>query len=148
LYLAGTAQYAQLLEKGFAEAKDAEACIKLLVTSYIDWVVANPNWARFILHSRGRVEAGELAEQLREGNRQHFGQIAEVLRPHREAGAFKPMPADCFASVVIGPTHNFARNWLAGRRATCLSVASCSPKSPGTVCGLRRHSITEANKRR
>ena len=58
LYLAGTAQYADLLQRGFASAASAEACVKLLVTSYIDWVAANPDWARFILHSRGRVEAG------------------------------------------------------------------------------------------
>lgn len=61
LYLAGTAQYADLLQRGFASAASAEACVKLLVTSYIDWVVANPDWARFILHSRSRVEAGKWA---------------------------------------------------------------------------------------
>jgi AcrR family transcriptional regulator len=122
LYLAGTAEYAALLEKGFAEAHSAEACIKLLVTSYIDWVVSNPDWARFILHSRGRVEASELGEQLREANRLHFERIQQALVGYREQQLFKVMPADCFASVVIGPTHDFARNWLAGRTRTQLSA--------------------------
>ncbi|MEX6503321.1 TetR/AcrR family transcriptional regulator [Pseudomonas zhanjiangensis] len=115
LYLAGTAQYAELLERGFAEVSGAEACIKLLVTSYIDWVVANPDWARFILHNRGRVEASELGEQLREANRQHYARIFQALAGYREQGLFKPMPVDCFSSVIIGPTHDLARNWLAGR---------------------------------
>ena len=121
LYLAGTAEYAALLDEGFATADSAEACVRLLVTSYIDWVVANPDWARFVLHSRGRVEASEMGEQLREANRVHYQRILEALDVYREEGLFKAMPADCFASLIIGPTHDFARNWLAGRTQTQLT---------------------------
>jgi AcrR family transcriptional regulator len=121
LYLAGTEQYAELLEQGFATAASAEACVKLLVTSYIDWVVANPDWARFVLHSRGRVEASEMGEQLREANQQHYARIYQALAAYREQGCFKTMPVDCFASVIIGPTHDFSRNWLAGRARSDLA---------------------------
>ena len=121
LYLEGVSAYARLLEAGFATANNAEACIKLLVACYIDWVAANPEWARFIIHSRGRVEASELGEQLREANRLHHGRIEEKLRPYREAGAFREMPRDCFVSVVIGPVQDFTRNWLAGRTRTTLA---------------------------
>ncbi|MCJ1885951.1 TetR/AcrR family transcriptional regulator [Pseudomonas sp. LA21] len=115
LYLTGIGQYAALLDAGLEEAKSAEDIVKLFVTSYIDWVSANPEWARFILHSRGRVEAGEVGEELREANRQHGRRIAELLAEHRKAGAFKALSAELFNSVVIGPTHDYARNWLAGR---------------------------------
>ena len=91
LYLAGTAQYADLLQRGFASAASAEACVKLLVTSYIDWVVANPDWARFILHSRSRVEAGEMGDALRDANRQHFAQILTALTEYRLQGLFKAL---------------------------------------------------------
>lgn len=121
LYMAGTAQYAELLEAGFARADSAEACVRLLVTSYIDWVAANPDWARFILHSRARVEASELGEQLREANQCHYARIYQALDGYREQGLFKAMPVDCFASLIIGPTHDFARNWLAGRTRTQLA---------------------------
>ena len=123
LYLQGTGEYAALLEQGFAQAESAEACVRLLVTSYIDWVVANPEWARFILHSRGRVEASELGGQLRKANQEHFARIQQALAGYREQGMFKDMPADCFASLIIGPTHDFARNWLAGRSRT--ELADC-----------------------
>ncbi|MGP9825490.1 TetR/AcrR family transcriptional regulator [Ectopseudomonas khazarica] len=115
LYMSGTAQYAQMLQRGFASADSAEACVRLLVTSYIDWVVANPDWARFILHSRSRVEAGEMGDALRGANREHFAQIFAALAEYRQQGLFKALPDDCFASVVIGPTQDLARNWLAGR---------------------------------
>ncbi len=123
LYLEGVSGYARLLEAGFARADSAEGCIKLLVGCYVDWVLANPDWARFILHSRGRVEASELGEQLRETNRLHHGRIDEVLRPYRESGAYREMPRDCFVSVVIGPVQDFTRNWLAGRTRT--NLADC-----------------------
>ncbi len=120
LYMSGTAQYAQMLQRGFASADSAEACVRLLVTSYIDWVVANPDWARFILHSRSRVEAGEMGDALREANREHFAQIFAALAEYRQQGLFKALPDDCFASVVIGPTQDLARNWLAGRTRSAL----------------------------
>ncbi|MHA6493190.1 TetR/AcrR family transcriptional regulator [Pseudomonas borbori] len=120
LYMVGTGQYAELLEQGFAQASSAEACVKLLVTSYIDWVVANPDWARFILHSRSRVEASERGGELREANHEHFSRIYHALAGYREQGQFKDMPDDCLASLIIGPTHDFTRNWLAGRTHTAL----------------------------
>ncbi|MDH4582894.1 TetR/AcrR family transcriptional regulator [Pseudomonas sp. BN415] len=123
LYLEGVSGYARLLEAGFAKVDSAEGCIKLLVACYVDWVLENPDWARFILHSRGRVEASELGEQLRETNRLHHGRIEEILRPYRELGAYREMPRDCFVSVVIGPVQDFTRNWLAGRTRT--SLADC-----------------------
>lgn len=121
LYLEGIGEYAALLEAGLVDTLQPEACVKLFVTCYVDWVVANPDWARFILHNRGRVEAGEWGERLREHNREHGQRIGAVLRRHREAGAFRSMPGDCFVSVVIGPAHDMARNWLAGRSSTALA---------------------------
>ncbi|VXD00302.1 TetR family transcriptional regulator [Pseudomonas sp. 8Z] len=121
LYLEGTAQYAAQLEAGFTNAASAKACIELVVTGYIDWVVANPDWARFILHSRGRVEAGEMGDALREANRLHVQRMLQMLAEYQRQGAFKAMPVECFFSVVIGPSHDFARNWLAGRTQAALT---------------------------
>ncbi|WP_374440547.1 TetR/AcrR family transcriptional regulator [Pseudomonas panipatensis] len=115
LYLAGIGQYAAMLDAGLEEGMGAEAVVRLFVTCYIDWVVTHPDWARFILHNRGRVEAGEVGEALREANRQQGRRIAEMLAVHREAGAFRELPFELFHSVVIGPTQDFVRNWLAGR---------------------------------
>lgn len=123
LYLEGIGQYAALLDAGLREGMSAEATVKLFVTCYIDWVVTHPDWARFILHNRGRVEAGEMGEQLREANRQQGRRIAELLAVHRQAGAFREMPFELFNSVVIGPTHDYVRNWLAGR--TRVELADC-----------------------
>lgn len=64
-----------------------------------------------------------MGEQLREVNRAHGERVGAILRRHRESGAFRRMPGDCFLAVVIGPCHDMARNWLAGRSRT--SLADC-----------------------
>ena len=115
LYLEGVGAYGTMLEEGLVDSLAPEACVKLFVTCYVDWVAANPAWAKFILHNRGRVEAGAMGERLREYNQAHGVRIGAILRRHREAGAFRPIPGECFVSVVIGPVQDMARNWLAGR---------------------------------
>jgi len=115
LYIAGISEYAQRLQDGLASDPGAEGCVRLLVTSYVDWVAENPDWARFILHSRGRVEAGNTGDELKKVNREHYSRLFAALQTHRESGQFREIPAECFASIVVGPAHDLARNWLAGR---------------------------------
>tara|TARA_R110000764_G_scaffold19912_2_gene51722 strand:- start:300 stop:899 length:600 start_codon:yes stop_codon:yes gene_type:complete len=115
LYLEGLRRYAECLEGNLAAAADAPECISAVVTSYIDWVVENPDWARFILHSRGRIEAGEMGEQLKNSNREHYARLQTRLQTYRDEGCFRDLPTECFASIVVGPAHDMARNWLAGR---------------------------------
>lgn len=148
LYLAGIGQYAALLEAGFARARSAEETVRLLVTSYIDWVVANPDWARFILHSRGRVEAGELGERLRADNQAHFARIHAALAGYRAEGLFREMPDDCFASVVIGrPTTLPASGWPGEPGWRWPTVANCWRRWPGTACGRPEASVTSGMKK-
>ena len=64
-----------------------------------------------------------MGAELREVNRVNFRRILDALAVYRAQGLFKAMPVDCFTSVVIGPTHDFARHWLAGRTQT--SLAEC-----------------------
>ncbi|MDT4855097.1 hypothetical protein FQZ97_894370 [compost metagenome] len=61
--------------------------------------------------------------QLREANRLHFERIQQALAGYREQNLFKPLPVDCFTSLIIGPAHDFTRNWLAGRTHT--ELAAC-----------------------
>ncbi len=61
------------------------------------------------------------ASALREANREQGRRIAGLLSEHRKAGAFKELaPDDCFTSVVIGPSQDYARHWLAGRTRVAL----------------------------
>ncbi|OVZ67509.1 TetR family transcriptional regulator, partial [Pseudomonas aeruginosa] len=71
----------------------------------------------------GGVEGGERGGRRRPNNRAHFARVHAALAGYRAEGLFREMPDDCFASVVIGPAHDLARQWLAGR--TRVALADC-----------------------
>lgn len=123
LYLAGIGQYAALLEAGFCQGAQRRG---------------NGQVAGHQLYRLGRGESrlgtlhpaqprasggGELGERLRADNQAHFARIHAALAGYRAEGLFREMPDDCFASVVIGPAHDLARQWLAGR--TRVALADC-----------------------
>ncbi len=118
LFMQGLEDFSRQLQAALAKNPDARTGIRLMVTTYIDWVVANPDWAHFIFHTRHQVIRGEAAEQLRNRNRQQFQTVHDWLRPHIEAGQVREVPIELLHSVIIGPAQDYVRNWLAGRVTT------------------------------
>lgn len=122
LYLAGITDYASQLQAALDQVTSLEQWVKTVVGSYLDWVQEHPDWARFLLHNRGRVEAGgELEEPLNEANRQHQAIFRQRLLALGGVDALKPMPYDCLLVILLGPTQELARRWLAGRLANALA---------------------------
>ncbi len=125
LYVAGTEAYHGFLQDAWQHVDGAQSAVETLVGSYIDWVGQNPDWARFLLHCRGRVEAGEQGDTLRQHNREHFLWIERQLKAYREQGLLRELPRDVFTALLIGPTQDYMRHWLAGRVQTPLE--QCRP---------------------
>lgn len=114
----GLSANAAQLEARLRGLRSARAAVQALVGSLVDWIGANPEWARYIY----AVSAGRLAvagaAQLREVNARYAGVIERCFGPHLKAGAFRRLPRECFASLALGPVHDYARRWLAGQVAT------------------------------
>lgn len=115
LFLDGLHNYSERLLKGLAACSDARDGIEMMVTSYIDWVTENPDWARFIFSARGRMIRGDAAEALKENNRAQFTALRDWLQPHIEQGELQPLPLDLYHALVNGPIQDYCRSWLAGR---------------------------------
>ncbi|MFE8070064.1 TetR/AcrR family transcriptional regulator [Marinobacteraceae bacterium S3BR75-40.1] len=118
LFIQGLRDYSGRLQQALADDPDAETGIRLMVTSYIDWVVENPDWARFIFTARRQVIQGEAAEELKADNRRQFSAIREWLQPRIEAGQLRAVPLELFHALVNGPAQDYVRSWLAGRVRT------------------------------
>lgn len=115
LYLAGIEDYAACAERALRAASSAEALVRSVVISYLQWVDAKPDWARFLLDGRSRIEqAGELKAALLEVNRRHQQCFDEQLQ-RLGADSLKSMPLECQRVLLFGPSHELARRWLAGR---------------------------------
>jgi hypothetical protein len=87
-------------------------------------VAANPDLARYLLSSREAEVAEATRGPLRELNRAFFGEIEAWLEPHRDAGRIRRLPFDVHHAILIGPSQELARLWLAGRTTSDLEAAA------------------------
>lgn len=114
-------------QTGFAKElerhADAEDGVRAIVRYYLRWVADNPNKARYLLASREAEFMSGAETELRDLNRQFFASVADWQQPHVAAGAIRRLPADLFWTILVGPLHEFSRQWLAGRTTTDIAKA-------------------------
>jgi AcrR family transcriptional regulator len=126
LHVEGLADYQTAAVALLQRGPGARAGIEGLVRHHLDWVSANADLARFLL--AGRETEVRLASEagLREANRDFFAAVEAWLEPHVAAGRVRRLPFDVFYALLIGPSQEFTRHWLAGRTAG-------SPQSAGAT---------------
>lgn len=95
-------------------AQGVEAGVHALVTGYLDWVVAQPERARFMFQSRGAVAAGQRTPDLVEAARRRNQALVAWFEPHRQSGALRNLPCELMPSLVMGPVQSYCRAWLSG----------------------------------
>ncbi|MGD9584413.1 MAG: TetR/AcrR family transcriptional regulator [Lysobacterales bacterium] len=116
----GLRSHKQHLEPKLLAAGDARECVHVVVRSLIEWVAENPEWARFIYANLGQSNRSAEAE-VKAVSTQYAGLIAAVFDPHIQAGALRQLPQACWASLVLGPSHDYARRWLNGQMTTAIT---------------------------
>jgi AcrR family transcriptional regulator len=105
------------------EERTARAGIEAIVQYHLRWVAEHPELARYMLAGGDAEVTAAAATQLRELNRTFFAAIADWVAPHARRGALRPFAVDLYAALVLGPSQEFARHWLAGRTTTSLDDA-------------------------
>ena len=122
LYVEGLAAYqrsfAATLEQSHARAEDA---VKAIVANHLRWIESHRQLAGFLLSSREAevVEASHVT--LAEMNRELFATTRSWLE--RWEGELRPIPLGLLYAVLIGPSQEFARHWLAGRSRESIDEA-------------------------
>ena len=96
-------------------AQGVEAGVHALVTGYLDWVVAQPERARFMFQARGAVAAGPRTPDLAEAARRRNQALVAWFEPHRRSGALRDLPCELMPSLVMGPVQSYCRAWLSER---------------------------------
>lgn len=108
----------EFFEKYVEQASTLEAFISALVISYVDWVVQNPDWARFQFQARASVAKGPHRHELAERNSKQFQALKEKLRTIDNGGISITTPFELLPSLVIGASENYCKAWLSGRVET------------------------------
>lgn len=96
-------------------AQSVEAGVQALVTGYLDWVVAQPERARFLFQARGAVAAGPRMTDLAEAALGRNQALVAWFEPHRQSGALRDLPCELMPSLVMGPVQSYCRAWLSDR---------------------------------
>lgn len=96
------------------DSKTARDGIRTLIESLIAWVTVHPDWARFIYANLG-LSGHAGADPVRRVNKEYARLIERYFSPHIQAGAFRTLPRECWASLVLGPVHDYTRRWLNGQ---------------------------------
>jgi AcrR family transcriptional regulator len=114
LYVAGIRAYQAGGLAVLAGADSAQAGIRAIVTYHLRWIVDHRALAQFLLH-HGEPEVSALAaEPLRALNEHYRHQVKIWLDRVGADETIRPIPYDVYAALVVGPTQELARRWIAG----------------------------------
>lgn len=118
LFFVALDDMAALRDESLSKATTTEDGVRALVCSYVDWVVAQPEWARFLFQARAAVAKGPQAAALAARNRERNQALARWFALSARRAGLLPLPPELLPSLVIGPAENYCRAWLSGRVQT------------------------------
>jgi AcrR family transcriptional regulator len=86
-----------------------------IVRHMLDWIEANPRWARF-LYAQGHLDWSSAAgSALRTLNKDLATAYSQWLGPFVAAEAANELPMAVVVAIVTGPAHAIAQRWLSGQ---------------------------------
>lgn len=98
--------------KALAKAKDARGGVRGLVLGYVDWVLADPDRARYLFEARALVAQGPQAHLLQERAQARNAALLAWFQPYRDEGALINLPCELMPALVLGPAQSYCRAWL------------------------------------
>jgi AcrR family transcriptional regulator len=114
LFAQGLDSYWQQIKANVAEAGNAEFAIHAIVSTHLNWIVEQPDMARFLFARRQAVSA-EHDDAIRQRTASHFKEVFEKLKPWFKQGVLRRLPIELYGPLLLGPSQELARNWLGGR---------------------------------
>lgn len=116
VYMEGMRRFRIAQQDYVQRAASLEEGIRAIVHAHVDWISANPDWARYLFNHRGVLEkAGVLAGYGEELRASQEG-LAQWFQARMPVGQRLRWPQQAYVSLLVGPVHDYARHWLAGRQ--------------------------------
>lgn len=118
LFFSAMDDQAQGLTQRLSQACDLQAGVHAMVLSYVEWVVAEPELARFMYQARAFVAKGPHAQALADRNRTRNRHVLSWFTLRDDGQWLSKCPPDLLPSLIIGPAENYCRAWLSTRVRT------------------------------
>lgn len=120
VYITGLRLFQSTLATALQPVTEIELAVRTLVYANIDWIVANPIWANFIFHHGRTLNQAERRQEYGHEVKQTNDAVWAGLRTLEGVERLKALSQEVFYSLIIAPTHDYAKRWLAGRSKTPL----------------------------
>ncbi len=124
LYVEGLADYQQALLDEFRLHRRASRAIRGAVRQHLRWIQENPEWSRYLFEYRQLESVVAVEAAINDRNKSFFHEVLALLQPYFEKGELMRRSPELFGAILIGPSQQFARNWLAGRAECDLAEAT------------------------
>ena len=115
LFFCALQDQGELIEQELARAQTVREGVAALVYSYVDWITAQPELARFMFQARSAVAKGPHGAELQQRNRQRAKLVMSWFGEPGRTGRIKDWPMELLPSLIIGAAENYSRAWLSGR---------------------------------
>ena len=134
LYLEGMRGYQEGFLDVLAAAASTREGVAGGVRHHIGWIAEHRDLARFLLLGRdaGVVDSSE--DALLELNRGFFHAVQEWVRPRVTLAELRALEPELLTALWIGPAHDLARHWLAGRSRVSLIDAAPVLAEAAWIC--------------
>jgi AcrR family transcriptional regulator len=120
VYLEGLRAFHASLRPRVEAAEDAEVLVKAIVHHYVEWVVAHPEWARFLLEARRTQAVAEADPEIHALTREAFARLEPFVR----RGALSKLATPLLAAILLGPAQALAGAELRRGRPAALRAAA------------------------
>ncbi|RZI44322.1 TetR/AcrR family transcriptional regulator [Herbaspirillum sp. HC18] len=121
VYCEGIARFQEGYVRALEAKTGAKAGVVAIVSYHLDWVVANPEWARYLFDTRRRITDASQEEAVAELNKAFHARLGLWFGPRIQAGAMRRLPFDTFVAMLVGPCQELARAWLRGEMVSGLA---------------------------
>jgi len=118
LFFAAQDDQRSYLHGQLANTESHQDVVRAIVASYVDWVVAHPQWARFLFQARSTVAKGPFSQDLKDRNAENLHRLKEKLQNVEPSQTQMVESFEILSSLLIGPAENYCRAWLAERVKT------------------------------
>jgi AcrR family transcriptional regulator len=123
LYLEGIREAQASGLAALVKQRSTERGIMALVNSYLDWVDAHRDWARFLLSARHAEFMVAAEDELSAMNRASERAAAAWLEERTAAGELPRLDPALFRALIYAPVGHFARSFLAGNTTVSMAEA-------------------------
>ncbi|RYL29592.1 TetR/AcrR family transcriptional regulator [Acinetobacter piscicola] len=118
LYLSALQDQAQCREQALLHVQSLEEAIQAIVSSYIDWVVDFPDFARFLYMSAALVNRSDEDVELKHTNQLRNQEFMKRMQCFTDTEKMKNIPPELLLSLMIGATESYCRAWLSHKVKT------------------------------